>query len=136
MSSFSIFRMSMLGAAFTAIPQLFCSGADAKGVSIEAYDFGGSDGANPAAGLLPTASDTAVGTTRYGAGTGCGGNGCGVVYQITTTGSETLLYAFQGGNDGANPASELFADSLGDVYGTTEYGGGTGCGGNGWGNIF
>ena len=114
----------------------FASGAQARGVSLESYEFSGANGANPSAGLLPTSSATAIGTARAGGGTGCGGGGCGVVYEISTTGQETLLYAFQGGSDGSTPASDLFADTEGDVYGTTEFGGGTGCGGSGCGTIF
>lgn len=135
MRSHSALGLSLL----SALSMLTTSavGAHAKGVTLQAFDFsGGSDGANPSAGLLAVAQNTAAGTTWAGGGTGCGGGGCGTVYQITTTGQETLLYSFQGGSDGANPSSELFVDSIGDVYGTTEYGGGMGCGGKGCGTIF
>jgi uncharacterized repeat protein (TIGR03803 family) len=39
------------------------------------------------------------------------------------TPQETVLYSFQGGNDGAYPASNLVADKQGNLYGTTEFGG-------------
>lgn len=135
--SFPIARVSLIGAYALLGPFAAMAGPQRPVVALQAYDFGGgSDGATPAAGLLETSSNTGVGTTLSGGGTGCGGSGCGTIYQITTSGSETMLYAFQGGSDGANPASELFADSAGDVYGTTEFGGGTGCGGNGCGTFF
>ena len=35
------------------------------------------------------------------------------------------LYAFQGGNDGINPSGYMVFDSIGNLYGTTEAGGGT-----------
>src|SRR5579862_6909735 len=109
MRPYSILHMSLLVGGFTVAA--FASGAVAKGVSLESYEFNGTDGADPSAGLLPTNSGTGIGTARTGGGTGCGGAGCGVVYEITMTGQETLLYAFQGGNDGSGPASDLFADT-------------------------
>ena len=39
-------------------------------------------------------------------------------------GPEQVLYAFQGGNDGSFPSSDLIFDSSGNLYGTTQYGGG------------
>jgi uncharacterized repeat protein (TIGR03803 family) len=50
--------------------------------------------------------------------------------------SETLLYSLHGGSDGATPRAGLFADSSGNLYGTTISGGGTGCGGQGCGTVF
>ena len=35
------------------------------------------------------------------------------------------LYAFQGGNDGINPSGYMVFDSVGNLYGTTQAGGGT-----------
>jgi uncharacterized repeat protein (TIGR03803 family) len=37
--------------------------------------------------------------------------------------TETVLYDFAGGNDGGVPRSNLIADSAGNLYGTTQYGG-------------
>ncbi len=48
--------------------------------------------------------------------------GFGTVFQITTDRALTILYAFQGGNDGAGP-SGLAQGSDGDFYGTTSAGG-------------
>ena len=39
------------------------------------------------------------------------------------TPQESVLYSFQGGNDGAFPSSNLVADKQGNLYGTTEFGG-------------
>ena len=41
--------------------------------------------------------------------------------------SEKVLYSFKGGDDGANPSSALVADRNGNLYGTTETGGGGAC---------
>lgn len=87
---------------------------------------GGSDGELPGAGLTRDAAGNLYGTTIFGgAGTGCadGDLGCGVVFKVTPDGSETVLYAFQGGNDGAFPGASLISDSAGTFYGTTESGG-------------
>ncbi|MGC2407415.1 MAG: choice-of-anchor tandem repeat GloVer-containing protein [Candidatus Cybelea sp.] len=85
------------------------------------YTFqGGSDGAYPN-GL--TALDGALyGTTQQGGGgSGCSA-GCGIVFELTASGGESVLYSFQGGTDGANPAAPLVAaDSV--LYGTTSNGG-------------
>src|SRR5579863_4531458 len=39
----------------------------------------------------------------------------------------TVLYAFKGGSDGAHPYAGLIEDAAGNLYGTTDDGGGTGC---------
>jgi uncharacterized repeat protein (TIGR03803 family) len=72
---------------------------------------------------------TLYGTTLRGGGSGCSGDGCGTVFSISTSGSEKILYRFQGGSDGANPASALI-EVGGALYGTTLLGGGyNNCGG-------
>jgi uncharacterized repeat protein (TIGR03803 family) len=116
-----------------------------SGVEKVLHSFsGGSDGAYPASDLFPY-NGTIYGTTRYGGGTACGGSGCGTIYTITTSGVETVLYAFKGGTDGETPSSGLViythdAAPLRTVpramYGTTRYGGGTGCGGSGCGTVY
>ena len=53
----------------------------------------------------------------------------------TPASTEKVIYSFQGGADGANPASDLVADADGNLYGTTESGG-TGCNGSGCGTVF
>jgi uncharacterized repeat protein (TIGR03803 family) len=56
------------------------------------------------------------------------------VYELDTTGKETLLYSFSGGADGGDPDSVLLLDK-GNLYGTTANGG-TGCGVTGCGVVF
>jgi uncharacterized repeat protein (TIGR03803 family) len=46
---------------------------------------------------------------------------------LNQAGPEQVLYAFQGGNDGEYASSGLIFDSSGNLYGTTEYGGGRAC---------
>ncbi|MGA8533354.1 MAG: choice-of-anchor tandem repeat GloVer-containing protein [Candidatus Tumulicola sp.] len=112
-----------------------------SGVKTVLYTFqGGTDAANPQGGVIAGTKGVLLGDTVYGGGaTTCTG-GCGTVYELTPNGSgysERVLYAFQGGNDGAGPVGTLLAKN-GTLYGTTVDGGGslnctgpsgfTGCG--------
>jgi uncharacterized repeat protein (TIGR03803 family) len=75
-------------------------------------------GATPYAGVIRDAAGNLYGTTYEG-----GAWNQGVVYKVTPSGQETLLHSFTGGADGANPAAGVIADSAGNLYGTTLYGG-------------
>jgi uncharacterized repeat protein (TIGR03803 family) len=73
------------------------------------------------------------GTTTYGgAYTKCaGGNGCGTVFQITTSGKLTTLYSFCSPSacpNGGLPKAALIEGSDGNLYGTTVFGGRRGNG--------
>lgn len=84
------------------------------------YSFqGGSDGSSPRSALIMGANGNLYGTTYYG-----GAMNYGTVFKITSQGQETILYSFQGGNDGANPLAGLILDATGNLYGTTYEGGG------------
>ena len=110
------------------------------------YAFlGGNDGGNPTpnGGLIFDSSGDLYGTTLYGGGTACSSQdstGCGTAFELTPNGSggwtETLLHSFAGGNDGSVPSSGLIFDQAGNLYGTTQLGGGTGCSGAGCGTAF
>lgn len=86
---------------------------------------GGSDGANPNAALV-NVNGTLYGTTAYG-GSACGSFGCGTVYAISTTGSESVLHSFQGGSEGAYLPEAALLYMKGRLYGTTYLGGSTRC---------
>jgi uncharacterized repeat protein (TIGR03803 family) len=88
---------------------------------------GGSDGGSPSSGLIEV-NGRLYGTTEYG-GTGCGGGsgygeGCGLVYSVSTTGVQKVLYRFAGGSDadGEIPEGSLL-NVNGALYGTTWLGG-------------
>jgi uncharacterized repeat protein (TIGR03803 family) len=114
------------------------------------YNFqGGSDGISPVGGLVADRAFNVYGTTIAG-GSGSGGNcsnnpGCGTVFQLVPPVSpdgvwtESVLYAFQGGKDGALPSSSLLLGN-GWLLGTTGEGGGSpNCatnGINGCGTVF
>jgi uncharacterized repeat protein (TIGR03803 family) len=96
------------------------------------YDFKGAsrgqDGANPHATLLLDSAGNLYGTTVAGgiANATCH-KGCGIVYQISPSGSawqETVLYRFTGAADGSVPYAGVSMDSAGNLYGATTAGGG------------
>ncbi|HEY3637162.1 MAG TPA: choice-of-anchor tandem repeat GloVer-containing protein [Rhizomicrobium sp.] len=86
---------------------------------------GGSDGANPQAGLIEDKAGDFYGTTRNGGGQGCNGAGCGTVFRLASNGTETVLYNFKGISDGSEPYGGVVADAGGNLYGTTIGGGNT-----------
>ena len=98
------------------------------------YKFtGGTDGGMPLAGLWRDSSGNLYGTTSGGGNIGCNyiAIGCGVVFKVTPTGKESVLYAFAGPNDGGYSGSPVIRDSAGNLYGMT-----SGYGTNTFGTIF
>lgn len=94
---------------------------------------GGSDGALPSYSVLVfDQAGNLYGTTAWGGGGGCGGNGCGMVFELSPTLSgqwrESILYTFSGGNDGSSPSGGVIFDSAGNLYGTASGGGTDNCG--------
>jgi uncharacterized repeat protein (TIGR03803 family) len=73
------------------------------------------------------------GVTEYGGENGTdelctitGLRGCGTLFQVTSSGTETLRYSFcsvTNCTDGASPLAGLIADQAGNLYGTTYFGG-------------
>src|ERR1039457_1394415 len=112
---------------------------DTTGTETVLYSFkGGADGAFPYGRLLRDSAGSLYGTTpASGIMSGnCFAYGCGVVFKVDTTGTETVLYSFTGGaTDGAYPYAGLITDSTGNLYGTTYNGGVGGCS-NGCGLVF
>jgi uncharacterized repeat protein (TIGR03803 family) len=114
--------------------------ATATGRETVLYTFlGGKDGAYPAAAVIEDGSGSIYGTTELGGGaTACGSGGCGTVYKLTKANghfTETVLYRFKGGTDGAYPTGRLLLDKSGDLFGTTVNGGSKNCT-NGCGTVF
>ena len=97
------------------------------------YSFAGQpDGAKPQAGLIIDSAGNLYGTTGAGGSSGY----YGTVFKLAPNGSggytESVLHSFTGGSDGAGPYAGLIMDSGGNLYGTTEAGGGSGY----WGTVF
>lgn len=86
------------------------------------YSFAGSpDGRDPIASLAD------VGSMLYGTTLGGGSKTFyGTVFKVDTSGKESVLYSFQGGNDGDEPEANLI-NVKGTLYGTTRYGGDAAC---------
>jgi uncharacterized repeat protein (TIGR03803 family) len=101
---------------------------NSAGVETVLHSFAGypTDGAFPDAGLVRDSTGNLYGTAAYG-----GGSDNGVVFELGTTGTETLLYSFPETTDGAVPLAGLVLNSADILYGTTYGGGVTGapCGG-------
>ena len=115
---------------------------DADGTLTVPYAFqGGTDGAYPNAGVLLDRNGNLYGTTDVGGGGNCLLSGlppgCGTVFKLAPDGAETVLYAFKGGSaDGTDPNGSVVFDTSGNLYGTTTFGGGTGCDRLGCGTVF
>ena len=117
----AVFRLSKKGSGWVFTPL---------------YSFQGPpDGATPQARVVFGPDGILYGTTSFGGA--CGG--CGRVFSLKpyptacTTAlcgwQETVLYNFQGGSDGMNPAlGDLIFDQAGNLYGTTSRGGHYGYG--------
>ena len=117
------------------VPFTACQGTvftlDSAGKETILHRFsGGTDGGNPGAGLILRGA-----RSLYGVTTGGGSYSAGIAFQMSTKGSETVLYNFSGGSDGGRPLSVLVADGAGNLYGTT-IGGGSNCGIDGCGTVF
>jgi uncharacterized repeat protein (TIGR03803 family) len=107
------------------------AGGHAPWTETTLYNFQGgtADGATPLAGLVFDSFGALYGTTSTG-----GSAGQGAVFQLSPPSSsggpwtETVLYSFQGGTDGATPAARVVFGPGGALYGTTLGGGSPGQG--------
>jgi uncharacterized repeat protein (TIGR03803 family) len=76
------------------------------------------DGGQPSGTLLADKSGNLYGTAAIG-----GAKKWGVVFKLAPGGAESVLYSFQGGNDGISPDGGLISDRKGNLYGVTNLGG-------------
>jgi uncharacterized repeat protein (TIGR03803 family) len=98
------------------------------------YSFtGGNDGAGPVTAPVLAANGVLYGSTAAGGGGSCSEiyeyGGCGTVFNLRPGAgvcktvlcfwSETVMYRFAGGGDGAYPIGKLLLDQSGNVYGTS-----------------
>ncbi len=116
------------GTVFTLVPP---AAGETRWIEKVLYRFqDGADGGFPAAGLIMDANGAALFGTTLTGGRGCNATGCGTVFELTppaageTRWTETVLYRFKGGSDGAYPLAGLIMDASGALYGTTNLGGG------------
>ena len=89
------------------------------------------DGTYPYVSLLKDKSGNLFGTTSQGGISCFDTDGCGVVFELTSTGTESVLYSFvafsNAAADGGVPMSSLVEDAAGNLYGTTFFGGLLSC---------
>lgn len=108
---------------------MLCRGATAPKLTTLTSFAGTKTGAFPESGLTQGNKGVLYGTTYTG-----GPSGWGVLYQLipptppATAWTESVLYKFTGGADGAGPIGSLVANSNSVLYGATEQGGAFGYG--------
>ena len=114
-----------------------CAAAQSSGWTYSyVYSFSGG-----AAGSGPYGLAVAPNGTIYGYLTV---NACcnGGVFQLSPPAApggpwtETVLYAFQGGDDGSQPVGSIVIGPSGELFGATRLGGNTACGAPGCGTVF
>ncbi len=100
------------------------------------FDLNNNDIISPEGSINLDSSGNLYGTTSLGGDLNCaGGFGCGVVFELSPPTQKgkgwtfTSLYAFQDGNDGAVPGDRMVFDRMGNLFGTTQTGGGNGFSG-------
>jgi uncharacterized repeat protein (TIGR03803 family) len=111
------------GTVFELAPQ------GANWVETLLHNFQGTDGQWPGSGVVFDSKGNLYGTTRAGSGGGsCERGGCGTAFVLVPgqggIWTETTIANFRGTNgNGYIPSSGLIFDSVGNLYGTTGYGG-------------
>jgi uncharacterized repeat protein (TIGR03803 family) len=108
------------------------------------FQFNGTSDGNFPNGVIFGPDGSLYGTTQIGGHTGTGScglaHGCGTVFKLTPnpdgSWTETVLYSFQGGSDGATPLRDITFDSSGNIYGTTASGGNRTCSVYGCGTVY
>jgi uncharacterized repeat protein (TIGR03803 family) len=108
------------GTVFELTPQ---AGGSWKETVLHNFDDNGTDGFYPYAGLTFDSAGGLYGTTEWG-GTGV----YGTVFELTPAAggswTESVLHNFSdNGTDGYFPEAGLIFDAVGNLYGTTEWGG-------------
>jgi uncharacterized repeat protein (TIGR03803 family) len=97
---------------------------DARGAETVLHSFTGPDGSDPDGVLVLDKEGNLYGTTFFGGLLfHCLALRCGLVFKLNERGTETILYSFTGGADGANPYAGLVQDKAGNLYGATSSGG-------------
>ena len=98
---FVVFLSLLLTVALAARP------AQAQTYTVLHAFADGTDGAIPSP-IIRDAQGNLYGTTKYGGLVSCGRDSCGTVYKVDSAGKETVLYSFEGGNNGSDPLQALF----------------------------
>jgi len=122
-----LFRDALLGSTLAIAVLTPAAGA---GVSHPAAQRGGTytvlhnfagptgDGRYSYAEVTPDVSGNLYGTTDSG-----GAYGAGVIFEVATGGTESVVHNFGGAGDGITPEGAGIIDASGNMYGTTAFGG-------------
>ena len=93
---------------------------DSTGNETVLYSFKGSpDGRYPSGAVVRDRDGNLFGTTQFGGAIW----DARTVYKLDPAGNETILHRFGDDGDGASPIAGLVLDAVGNLYGTTPYGG-------------
>jgi len=99
---------------------------------LHSFAGGATDGCYPLGTPAMDKDGTLYGTTEV-----CGSSDDGVVWKVSREGAETVLHSFAGGvPDGAWPYAGVSLDAKGNLYGDTEQGSSSNCGGLGCGTVY
>lgn len=91
-----------------------------EGEELVRHSFYGSDGSWPMGGLFLTAQGYLYGTTSSG---GTNGVNAGTVFALFSGFGFDTIYGFEGDENGTSPHAGITMDDVGNIYGTTYYGG-------------
>jgi uncharacterized repeat protein (TIGR03803 family) len=121
-TNFELLSMALLAVillALAAVPDA-CAASQYKTLFV--FTVGHDRGIRPRGGLIFDQAGNLYGTTIGG-----GAHGAGTVFKLTSNGNGTwtqsVLYSFKAGNDGAGPEASMIFDQAGNLYGTTAAGG-------------
>ncbi len=99
------------------------------------YNFEGKPDAASPIGPLIYSNGNFYGISQSGGAGGSSAFGLGTIFTVNDSGQERVLHSFRGLNGGSLPQAPLYLWN-GALYGTTAYGGSTGCHRIGCGTVF
>jgi uncharacterized repeat protein (TIGR03803 family) len=94
------------------------------------HSFGaGTDATQPLGAVVFDKSGNLYGSASKGGNSECNNDGCGATFELTNgSWTETILYQFTGGNDGAFPSTTPSLRPSGNLFGTASGGGASNAG--------
>jgi uncharacterized repeat protein (TIGR03803 family) len=113
------------GGCVSGCGTVFSINSAAKETTLHSFT-GSPDGDLPLGTLVLDPAGNLFGVTFYG-GNPSSGSGYGTVFEVNSSGQESVFYSFTAPPDGSNPNGSLVRDSAGNLYGTTTYGGSGSC---------
>lgn len=104
-------------ACFQGCGTVFKLGTTGKETLLHSFTGGTKDGCSPTGTLVNDAEGNLYGTAEA-----CGASSLGIVWKLSSSGTETILHNFSGQN-GVYPAAGVIRDAAGNLYGDTSGGG-------------